>query len=585
MRPLLPALSRTHKANEYLSCKDTLLKEGTTCSKEGLTELRKRKRPTSEDIDDDDTCSSAPSCCFEVRKCTCGIGMYATRNIECGSIIIDREDPIVSTHRNTTSCDYYSNGKRFCHHCVTPLGSLRDHLNFLTTGNDDGLLLNHLLGDNDGLQFTAKEPLLECNDCQQVAWCSQQCADAGQTRHRLLCRREFDTKKQSRAQKTPLQAFYNSVDNPSIFQLAVDGISAILTAAEVEFGKKNINTKDHQKWDALTDTTILHFWEDYGSHPLWWEVGNPAKFEERKSQCREFTKLLLRDVFILSPSLQSSDIANLMEPILAKICNLDNIGKLLGMLQCNVMEFEFLSPLEQYWNHLWQDIEDEVDEEEGQEDDKESKAATRKWFQQHASNDNLQEDIQVRGSGLYPLLTLANHNCDPNASIDFLQESNQGSMIALRDIRKGDEICITYVPNGDLDAGSTPERFRHFEPTRTWKWLNRNQTDVEREGNDSGDSEGGGYDSGYSDEMDGSEELSRLQSREDGLAEELVDADPQPSEEEDGDDEADEAEGSDPTHRAELLLEYGFVCRCQRCLHENSCPTTPYERVTGQPLS
>ena len=362
MLPLLPALSRTFKTKQYNSCEGALSKEKTTGSEESQNKLRKRKRRTPEDAYGGFG-PSAASWCFEVRKCACGIGMYATRDIECGSIIIDREDPIVSTHRNTTSTaqagDYYSNGKRFCHFCVTPLGNLQDHVNFLTRGSDDGL--SKYLDDNAGLQFTTKEPSLECNDCQQVAWCSQQCAEAGQPRHRLLCRRKNGKKKQNIEQQTPLQAFYNSVENPAIFQLAVDGIAAILVAAEVELGKQSMKTKGPKKSDALTDPSIFHFWEDYGSHPLWWEVGNATNFEERKSQCQEFTNLLSRDVFILRPSLQSRNISSLIESIKTKICNLENIGKLLGMFQCNVMEFEYLSPLEQYWNHLQQEIEEDDD--------------------------------------------------------------------------------------------------------------------------------------------------------------------------------------------------------------------------------
>ena len=133
-------------------------------------------------------------------------------------------------------------------------------------------------------------------------------------------------------------------------------------------------------------------------------------------------------------------------------------------------------------------------------------------------------------------------------------------MVALRDIEKGDEICITYVPNGDLDPGGTSARFRHFEPTRTWKWLNRNGTDFESAGNDND-------------------------------AEELEGDELQPGEDSDGDnddhddDENDAAEGSDQTHRAELLLEYGFECRCQRCLYDKSHPATPYERTAGHSVS
>ncbi|KAG1651291.1 SET and MYND domain-containing protein 5 [Nymphon striatum] len=53
--------------------------------------------------------------------------------------------------------------------------------------------------------------------------------------------------------------------------------------------------------------------------------------------------------------------------------------------------------------------------------------------------------INNEGSGLYPLQSSCNHNCEPNAVPAFLDNNSTLSMQAKEDIKKGDEICISYL--------------------------------------------------------------------------------------------------------------------------------------------
>jgi len=157
----------------------------------------------------------------------------------------------------------------------------------------------------------------------------------------------------------------------------------------------------------------------------------------------------------------------------------------------------------------------------------------------------------IIGSGLYPLLSLANHNCNPNASIEFLNESNRGSMVATRNISEGEEICITYVCNGGIGSGDSTEYFRHFQPTRTWKWFNDK---LLQEGGDGVEQE----DSEDEDEAD--------QDANDGSARDSCDSSNNQELEED--EEPNNLEGSTVTERAKALIEYGFRCKCALCLEQ-----------------
>ena len=66
----------------------------------------------------------------------------------------------------------------------------------------------------------------------------------------------------------------------------------------------------------------------------------------------------------------------------------------------------------------------------------------------------------AEGSGLYPALALINHSCAANVAIEFLGDGGAASIVALRPIGRGEEVCHCYVPLGDFpDMG---ERRRHL---------------------------------------------------------------------------------------------------------------------------
>ena len=55
------------------------------------------------------------------------------------------------------------------------------------------------------------------------------------------------------------------------------------------------------------------------------------------------------------------------------------------------------------------------------------------------------EFMDNEGVGLYSKQAMLNHDCEPNAEIKFLHDNHKLSVVATRDIEKGEEVCIRLV--------------------------------------------------------------------------------------------------------------------------------------------
>ena len=258
-----------------------------------INEHRKRKRSTSR-------------VSFEVRPTKNGVGMFAISNISCGELIIDNEDPIVQC----CSTLQYDKPNNVCHTCATSIGTLRG--SHLHAPND---LIFPYLEDDDhqGLVFTTSE--ISCQGCKEVVWCSNTCYQKSSLQHTLVC------------DSSTLKDFYDKQDNANIFQLATKSITLVLS---------HIASLSQEE---QTPVEKFFWWKDYGSHPYWWEVG--AFKHTKKSQAQEFCNML-HETILHQKSVE------IEEAFIHKLCTLENIGIILGMLQCNVMEYEYPSPTQQY---------------------------------------------------------------------------------------------------------------------------------------------------------------------------------------------------------------------------------------------
>ncbi|KAL9188817.1 hypothetical protein ACHAXT_007195 [Thalassiosira profunda] len=513
--PIHPSLSRAHKSQPYLAA-------------------RKRKRPSDGDAS------------FEVRPSPRGgVGIFCTEHISCGDLIIAHEEPLV--HCRVVN-DFDAPGTA-CDLCSVPVGSLRGHVTGRLWREALSIAFPYLDARDDGLKFNESTAQAPCRCKKHAVWCCFQHMREGVAQHSVICG------------SPSLDEYY---DSPMIFRLATQAVTLIL--------QRMAKLPEQQR----SPIEQFYFWRDYGSHPLWWEMGSAR--EEKKRTAAEFVEILTNALLLSRRRYMLQEETSHMwlwlgidEALIREICSLENAGHILGVLQCNVMEYEYSSPRQQYAEHFEEAIleysgEDNAegfDADDAEDPDADGIKAGCKWLLDNVLNSATVSDGEeesnpalapIKGSGLYPLLTLANHDCNPNASIEFLQESNRGSMVATRDIAVGEEIFITYVPNGGVGGGDGPEYFRHFEPTRTWKWLNEEDEDESADGSaesndDKENAETADEDGGVDSNSSGGDEIS-FDEREREGEEELP------------------MEGSGQSERAKALLEFGFECKCQRCLSE-----------------
>jgi len=654
----LTSLSRAYRSREW-STQSVLRKRKVTDRKRKRT----RKLPEGEgpSLSGDYQCHQW----FEIRPTPSkggGIGTFSTQNIPSGHVLVNNERPIVCVPTLTNPNDATS----CCQACMTPLGDLRYQLGGGVSAQDTGdlpLVGSASTSSSAALKFTepAKD-LVTCDLECGARWCSAACyemeAGTGRIEHGLLCcgpigggchdndnHHDYDVSNNKNWKKfEPQRRFrddvlYNPDGSQPMLLLAGKVLTTILGAIVRDL-RKSANTRPASGIGSTTitewDDETLFWWKEF-AHPLWWEIGTTTmasgsanhkittpQDEQQQQQQKQQQQLqqgrrklcetshaLLEEALRSSISRTAKD-SNwstkkeaLVVSVMERLCTVQNLGEILGMLQCNVMEVKFPSPRQQFMSHLEQVIKDKsnCNSHDNEEQTIEYKRWTEKYLLKRraelgltttTSNDDagdddfdILEDIHspITGSGLFPILTLANHDCDPNVSIEFLGESNRGSLVALRDISYGEEICITYIPVGDFDCGDpNGARFRNVKPTRTW--LHLHQCDQQNL-HSAGETGENNDDKQYleSDENCCNKEYLTQHHRGKAGPDECRHVDDLDKEEalnEDHNaniiDTKDLPEGTLWEERARSLLDYGFDCRCARCLHEQREENPPYCR-------
>lgn len=67
----------------------------------------------------------------------------------------------------------------------------------------------------------------------------------------------------------------------------------------------------------------------------------------------------------------------------------------------------------------------------------------------------------IEGTSLFPIICTMNHSCDPNCTVMYTKNGD-GHVVAIRDIKKGEELCICYI-DVDMDVQTREANLREYK--------------------------------------------------------------------------------------------------------------------------
>ncbi|XP_030571930.1 SET and MYND domain-containing protein 5 [Drosophila novamexicana] len=341
---------------------------------------------------------------FEIRELPGkGRAMIATKNFAVDEIIFE-EEPFVS-HQFSWNIAY---GYAACDHCMRPLETLLENVRRLA--NNQAVMVPLVEHDPTAAWFSQ---FTQCARCK-VRYCSEDCLVEAQKRyHRVACMGAFradDThpinvlnetwKKMHYPPETGtimlivrLMAMYKQSSNKTEFLEQLQSFQALIVNREEKIYHKMLGENFEQQMEQLY-TAFCHAFKD-----------------------EEFAMFTTPDAFKTLMGILGTNSQGIATSVLAqwvnKVSDLplsdadkESLDKVIDQLYAKVGDFagEFLNN---------------------------------------------------EGSGLYILQSKINHSCVPNAQSTFPYSNDIVVLKAVAPIQKGDEICISYLDECQL------ERSRH----------------------------------------------------------------------------------------------------------------------------
>uniref|UniRef100_A0A1D1YJT5 Mitochondrial import receptor subunit TOM20 n=1 Tax=Anthurium amnicola TaxID=1678845 RepID=A0A1D1YJT5_9ARAE len=91
-------------------------------------------------------------------------------------------------------------------------------------------------------------------------------------------------------------------------------------------------------------------------------------------------------------------------------------------------------------------------------------------YTQHTIKENLEETVRssqptVIGAGFYRVASYLSHSCSPNTEVRFPDKNNVLSIVAVKPIKAGDELKVSYIRVGDRDTSN-----RRSELETKWRF-------------------------------------------------------------------------------------------------------------------
>ncbi|KAL1345740.1 hypothetical protein HN51_019443 [Arachis hypogaea] len=276
-------------------------------------------------------------------------------------------------------------------------------------------------------------PVVPClGGCGEAYYCSTSCAEADwESSHSLLCTGE----RSDPAHREALLKFNKHANETNdIFILAAKAISSTILRyrklkANCHEGKMKYDTSgDSNSYNA---SLLLEAWRpiSMGHKRRWWDcVALPDDIDssDEDSFRMQIKELAFKSLQLLKKAIFDKE----CEPLFS----LDIYGHIIGMFEQNNLDLVVASPVEDYFLYI-DDLKNP--------DKEEAEKITQPIL------DALGEDYSVccQGTAFFPLQSCMNHSCSPNAKAFKRDEDRDGqaTIIAVRPIRKGEEITISYV--------------------------------------------------------------------------------------------------------------------------------------------
>ncbi|KAI9139617.1 hypothetical protein BKA69DRAFT_1084911 [Paraphysoderma sedebokerense] len=327
-------------------------------------------------------------------------GVIATADFKGGDVILE-DDPIV--------CDQYLYNKDYfpaCSHCLRSLETASQ-------------MARRLAGYDSEPQLYAADhlkvyPRISCDSCSREIYCSEQCKSAAWVQyHSILCL----------GHNPPMNHPLSLLEQEwKSFHYPPETASIMIIPKIIATVISNLN-KGLSIDESLSP--FANFKKDYRNQ----ELNILHKFLDEKFQER-ITKLQM----LVKEALWDERVPELFE--------MEGFKSLFCLICLNAQGIG-TSSFEQYERHVLSL------------NTSTSLPDSEKDILSIALSeiDSIRADIEetsgefthAEGSGLYPIHSCLNHSCEPNAEIRFGNGNSRLEVVAIRDVKEGEEITISYI--------------------------------------------------------------------------------------------------------------------------------------------
>jgi len=341
-----------------------------------------------------------------------GKGVFARSIIEQGYVAFE-DEPVISMQHSASKEASWA-----CDRCMKRLGSLGDRDAFLGTAG------GRVSGSSSSSRVGSGSAVVRCRGGCSECYCCTSCETvAWRHYHHLLCcgplaggDREGDD-----PGRHYMREFNDHADSTNdIFRLAARFYAMIVASLLKDKGEGSSKTGSGAGSDSAESSaaSFLDAIRCGWKAPWWSQVALPHDVED-EDEFRSQLKELAGDSFALLRAALKSRIGNVSEREEGSLFSLDVYGSLVGMFELNNLEI-FL------------------------------------------------HNGELEGTGFYPLHSMMNHSCEPNVSMFYEADEEEGEegdyspcskvyAYALRDIEEGEEITCSYLDAEQLEL-ETEER-------------------------------------------------------------------------------------------------------------------------------